>query len=325
MNPQPLEDQSTASVFSTLPPSGPGSSGQSDPLAELIHPFPSLSLPEQPALQSLLPEKSFLEYYELSDNPFADCVHPGFFYRTESHAEAFRSMMLAIEFNASLGMVTGPSGTGKTLVSQLLLQHLDPAKYHAILVLVTPGLSKTGLLREIVSELNIALPVGVTRVQDLVKLLSNYIIDMHERGQRLVIVVDECHFLDADCLHIIRTLSNIEIPERKLTTCLLFGEARLAQRLERPGYESLRNRIYMRALLKPLRADEVGQYVKFRLMVAGRMAELFTTLALAELHAHSGGICRSLNKLCMLSLIEGAAQQQPVIDAAIVASCASKM
>jgi type II secretory pathway predicted ATPase ExeA len=234
-------------------------------------------------------------------------------------------MMLAIEFNASLGMVTGPSGTGKTLVSQLLLQHLDPAKYHAILVLVTPGLSKTGLLREIVSELNIGLPVGVTRVQDLVKLLSNYIIDMHQRGQRLVIVVDECHFLDADCLHIIRTLSNIEIPERKLTTCLLFGEARLAQRLERPGYESLRNRIYMRAVLKPLRADEVGQYVKFRLMVAGRMAELFTVLAMAELHAHSGGICRSLNKLCMLSLIEGAAQQQPVIDAAIVASCASKM
>ncbi len=324
MNPQSLEDQST-SVFSTLPPPGPGSSGRQDPLAELIHPFPSASLPEQPALQSLLPEKSFLDYYGLSDNPFADCVHPGFFYRTESHAEAFRSMMLAIEFNASLGMVTGPSGTGKTLVSQLILQHLDPTKYHTILVLVTPGLSRTGLLREILSELNIALPVGLTRIQDLVKLLSNYIIDMYERGQRLVIIVDECHFLDADCLHIMRTISNIEIPERKLTTSLLFGEVRLAQRLERRGYESLRNRIYMRSVLKPLRADEVGQYVKFRLMVAGRMTELFTTFALAELHAHSGGICRSLNKLCMLSLIEGAAQNQTVIDATIVASCASKM
>src|SRR6476659_3371530 len=159
MNPQPLEDQS-ASVFSTLPPSGPGLPGQSDSLAELIHPFPSLSLPEQPALQSLLPEKSFLDYYGLSDNPFADCVHPGFFYRTESHAEAFRSMMLAVEFNTSLGLVTGPSGTGKTLVSQLLLENFDRSKHQVILVLATPGLTKTGLLREILSELNLALPAG---------------------------------------------------------------------------------------------------------------------------------------------------------------------
>ena len=79
-------------------------------------------------------------------------MHPGFFFRTESHAEAFRSMMLAVDFRASLGMTTGPSGTGKTLVSQLLLQHFDDPKYRVVLVLVTPGLSKTGLLREILSE-----------------------------------------------------------------------------------------------------------------------------------------------------------------------------
>ena len=312
--------------MTTLSEPAPGNRHQADdPLSQLIQAFPASSHGNELSLTSILPTTSFLDYYGLSDNPFADCVHPGFFYRTESHSEAFRSMMLAIEFNASLGMVTGPSGTGKTLVSQLILQHLDPAKYQAILLLVTPGLSKTGLLREILSELNIALPVGIIRVQDLMKLLSNHIIEMYQRGQRLIIIVDECHLLDADCLHVIRTISNIEIPERKLTTCLLFGETRLAQRLERPGYESLRNRIYMRSLLKPLQPEEVGQYVKFRLMVAGRMTALFTMFALAELHARSGGICRTLNKLCMLSLVEGAAQQQPVIDGNIVTACADKV
>ncbi len=312
-------------MIGSLEPNEGDAGGPNDPLAELVQSFPTPIVAHPTNVRSLLPERSFLEFYGLSDNPFADCVHPGFFYRTESHTEAFRSMMVAIEYNASLALVTGQSGTGKTLVSQLLLQQLDPAKYQAILVLVTPGLSRTGLLREILCELNIAVPISVTRVQDLMKLLSNHIIDMHERGQRLVIIVDECHLLEADCLHIIRTISNIEIPERKLTTCLLFGETRLAQRLERPSYESLRNRIYTRALLKPLRADETGQYIKYRLMVAGRMTEIFTTSALGELHAHSGGICRSLNKLCMLSLIEGAAQQRPVVDESIVAACASRM
>ena len=324
MNPQSIESPFYP-VISSFDPTAPDpADNRLDPLAEIIGSSPTE--PERPfALRSAVSEPNFLEVYGLSSNPFADCVHPSFFFRTESHAEAFRSMMLAVEFHASLGLVTGPSGTGKTLVSQLLLEHLDPAKYHVILVLVTPGLTKTGLLREILSELNIALPAGINRVQDLVKLLSNEIIDMHQQGQRLVIIVDECHLLNADCLHIIRTISNIEIPERKLTTSLLFGESRLAARLEHPSYESLRNRIYLRAPIQPLRPDETGQYVKFRLLVAGRMAELFTPDALGALHTHSGGICRTLNKLCMLSLIEGATRKAPLVDPAIVAASAARM
>ena len=319
MNPQPIASPFHPVISSFDPPA------HGDPLADLITAVPAPPAAGPFTLRALLPETNFLEFYGLSDNPFADCVHPNFFYRTESHAEAFRSMMQAVEFHASLGLVTGPSGTGKTLVSQLLLDQLDPEKYHVILVLVTPGLTKTGLLREILSELNLALPVGIARVQDLVKTLANHITDMHQRGQRLVIIVDECHLLDADCLHIIRTLSNIEIPERKLTTSLLFGESRLAQRLEHPSYESLRNRIYLRARLQPLRPDETAQYVKFRLLVAGRIAELFTPAALDALHTHSGGICRTLNKLAMLSLIEGGTHQQPLVDAVTVTTAAARM
>src|SRR4051812_10174506 len=254
MNPHPIDSPSHPVISSFAPPDAGADQSGEDPLAELISQTPAPQAPSPFGLRSLVPETNFLEYYGLSENPFADCVHPSFFYRTESHAEAFRSMMLAVEFHTSLGLVTGASGTGKTLVSQLLLENFDRSKHQIILVLATPGLTKTGLLREILSELNLALPAGINRVQDLVKLLSNHIIDMYQRGRRLVIVFDECHLLDADCLHIIRTISNIEIPEHKLTTSLLFGEARFARRLEHPSYDSLRNRIYLWAKLEPLRA-----------------------------------------------------------------------
>jgi general secretion pathway protein A len=230
-----------------------------------------------------------------------------------------------VEFDASLGLVTGPSGTGKTLVNQLLLERLNQPKYKTVLVLVTPGLSKTGLLREILAELNVALPLGVTPLHDLVKLLSNEIIDLHQRGQRLIILLDECHLLTADCLHVVRTISNIETPQRKLVTCLMFGEARLAQRLEHPSFESLRNRIYIRCKLAPLNQVDAGQYIKYRLMVAGRMTELFTPSAIWAMHAHSGGICRSLNKICLLSLVEGVTRQQSLIDDTTVNARAARM
>ena len=267
----------------------------------------------------------FIGHYGLHENPFADCVSPTYFFRTASHAEAFRNMVLAVDFKASLGMVTGPSGTGKTLVTQLLLQHFEEARHRAVLVLVTPGLSKTGLLREILSELNLALPVGVNRVQDLVKLLGNHIIELHQQGQRLVILIDETHLLSADCLHVVRTLSNIETPREKLVTCLLFGETRHAQRLTHPSFESLQNRIYLRSTLAPLTAAEAEQYLKFRLMTAGRLTDSFTVEALAAIHQHAGGICRSMNKLAMLSMIEGADRRSPLIDEAIVTTAARRM
>jgi len=296
-----------------------------DPFMALVHASRPITGGAPESVAPFPVPLNFLEFYGLANNPFADCVNPGFFFRTDAHSEAFRTLMLAVEFETSVGLLTSPSGMGKTLVSQLLLQQLNPHKYCAALVLVTPGMGKCGLLREILSELSVALPVGVPRVQELVKILSNQIIDLHREGKRLVLIVDESHLLSADCLHIVRTISNIEIPACKLVTCLLFGEERLNSRLDHPSYESLRNRIYMRGSLPPLNVEDTAQYVKYRLMIANRLAEIYTPQALAAIHRRSAGICRSINKLCMLSLIEGASRQQTLIDESLIISCAARM
>ena len=297
-----------------------------DPLIDLLAEQPPA--PTETEASRVVPfvaPGDFLQVYGLRENPFPDSVQPAFFYRTEPHAEAFRSMMLAAEFRTSLGLVTGLSGTGKTLVTQMLLQKFDTAKFRPVLILVTPGLSKTGLLREILSELGIALPMGVGQVQELMRLLSNHIMELREEGKRLVMVIDEAHLLSSDCLHLVRTISNIETPEEKLSTCLLFAESRLLQRLKNPAYESLCNRIFLRAELEPLTGDEIEQYVKFRLMTVGRMSDLFTPDGIARLHACSGGIPRTLNKLAMLSLIEGAQRQLGMIDKEIVDAAAKRL
>ena len=275
--------------------------------------------------QQQVRDGNFVRFYGMRENPFSDAVNPAYFYKTESHSDALTRMIMAVEHNTSLGMVTGLSGTGKTLVTQLLLQHLDAEKYEAILVLVSPGLSKSSLLREILSELSIAVPDGTSRTHDLLRLLSNYIIDLHQQGKRLVIIIDECHLLNADCLHVVRTISNIEIPECKLTSCLLFGEERFADRLKHPSYESLRNRMYLRAVLQPMSAEECAHYVKFRLMIAGRMTDLFDDSALAALHTRSGGVCRNLSKLCMLTLLHGSMQGKQMINETDVAAGAAMM
>jgi type II secretory pathway predicted ATPase ExeA len=121
------------------------------------------------------------------------------------------------------------------------------------------------------------------------------------------------------------TISNIETPEKKLSTCVLFGEHRLAQRLTHPSYDSLRNRIYLRSELSSLSREDAAQFIKYRLMTAGRLTELFTPEAMDALHRGSTGIARSLNKLAMLSLIEGGLLRRPMIDATIVEKCIPRL
>jgi general secretion pathway protein A len=296
--------------------------GHPNPLMELIDapmdPFPTED--ESPVVTA---SESFLEFYQLHENPFNDSVNPEYFYQTDNHHDSFQRMLMAVEHDVSLAMTTGLSGTGKTLITQLLLQHLDQDRFCPVVVLVSPAMSRTGLLREIIAELNIALPAGMIHTHGLLKILGNAVIDLFDAGRKLVLIFDECHFLTSENLHIIRTISNIEIPERKLTTSLLFGEARFAQRLRHSSYDSLRNRMYMKAELLPMSEKDCSQYIKFRCMVAGRTTDLFDDDALEAVHRTSGGICRNVNKLCMLALMEGFLRRSVVIDAPLIERCAA--
>jgi general secretion pathway protein A len=224
-------------------------------------------------------------------------------------------MMAAVEQDVSLALVTGRSGTGKTLLSQMILRNLDAKRYQPALVLVSPGMGKTALLREILSEAGVELPERQCFMNTLLGLLSDYIIDLYRHDRKLVILIDECHFLGPESLHTLRTLSNIEVPEKKLLTCILFSEPRLLNRLQHPNYEALRGRMYMQAQLEPIGSRDIRQYVKFRLLLAGGREDLFDESGLTAVQMCSGGICRLINKVCSCAMLEAAVQQAHTISA----------
>ena len=174
----------------------------------------------------------FAERFGLRENPFRDTVNLEYYFKSAAHEEAFLRLAATVRDGIALGLVTGPSGVGKTIVSQLLLQSLDRADALVTMVLVTPQMGRTALLREILREAGVAeMPA---RFQDLLGLLESTMIDLHRQGKRLVVIVDEAHFLSSEALHVLRALSNLESPQQKLCTCLLFAEERFLRRLQHP-------------------------------------------------------------------------------------------
>lgn len=275
-------------------------------LIDLVIPLEDSSapLPMEPAPVESEKPASMFAHFGLHTNPFSDAVNPEFFYEADQHSRAYLRLMATIEQDISLGLLTGKSGTGKTLLSQLVLKNLDPDRYIPILVLVTPNMSKTAMLREILLEAGIELPERQCFTNTLISLISDYIISLHQQGRKLVIFIDECHLLSAESLHTLRTLSNIEIAEKKLLTCILLSEPRLLDRLRRPNYEAIRGRIYMETVLEKLGREDTCEYIKLRLLQAGGRDDLFDESGLRAVHMCSGGICRLINKICFCSIME---------------------
>jgi type II secretory pathway predicted ATPase ExeA len=56
--------------------------------------------------------------------------------------------------------------------------------------------------------------------------------------------------------------------------------------------------------------------------VAGREEMLFDAPAVAAIQAVAGGVCRRINRICMLALIQAFTEGKPVIDEEIIATCA---
>jgi len=244
-----------------------------------------------------------VKYFNLRQNPFLDNVNPEFFFRTEAHEDAYLKMKKCIEDRISLGLITARSGTGKTLLTQILLQELKQDHYKPALVLAYPRISRTALLLELANEMEIPdLPEKIT-LHRLINRVQEFIYSLHRDGKKPVFIIDEAHFLSGDTLHLLRTLSNIETAREKLVTILLFGEESFLDKLNKPRYMAILSRMFIRAHLRPLLPGEVEQYVKFRCLMAGGSPDLFEDDAYPLIHKATDGVPREINRLCHNALL----------------------
>ena len=76
--------------------------------------------------------------------------------------------------------------------------------------------------------------------------LNNLPLERASAGRTTVLIVDEAHDLGWEVLEEIRLLGNLENRHGKLLQIVLAGQRELDERLERPEYRQLKQRIAMR-------------------------------------------------------------------------------
>ncbi|MCK5226717.1 MAG: AAA family ATPase [Desulfobulbaceae bacterium] len=265
---------------------------------------------------------SWTSKFNLSKNPFKDTLDTDLFFRTRQHEEALVKIRIGIEDQHALLLLAGASGTGKTIVSQVVLKALDPAFFEPVFVFVHPGMGKGALLTAILRELGVEKIARYASKQ--LQQLQEKALTLHANGKRLVVVIDEAHFLKADALHILRTLSNLETESEKLVTVLLVAEDILRRRLNSPYYASLRSRIMFSMRLLNLTFEETEQYIKYRLLKCKAPAHLIEEDSYHVIHHFSKGVPREINRLLYNAFMETIAADRFSISPEILRNVSHK-
>jgi type II secretory pathway predicted ATPase ExeA len=259
---------------------------------------------------------NYLEFYELSQEPFSNAPVSRFYYSSAQHAQALMRLTHAVSGMKGLSILVGDIGAGKTTLARRMLDSLSEDEYEAaLLVIIHAGITAGWLLRRIALQLGVENPADEKLA--LLSQLYQRLVKIYEQGKKAVVLIDEAQMLSTrEIMEEFRGLLNLEVPERKLLSFVFFGLPEIEDnlRLDPP----LAQRVALKYRLEPLSQDATEAYVRHRLRLAGAPRVPFTPAALGRIHAHSRGTPRLINTLCDNALFEGfVARTRDVDDRAI--------
>ena len=264
----------------------------------------------------------YKQFYSLKENPFNITSDPSFFFSSMRHEEAFVHLMYGIETRKGIIVITGEIGTGKTTLCRTLLNRLSD-KIKTALIL-NPSFSDLQLLQMIIRDLGITC-TGTSKL-DLVSAITQFLVEQTMKGNNVAVVIDECQNLNIRQLEQIRLLSNLETEKEKLLQIILVGQPELCEKLKNPALRQLSQRVTVRYHILPLFKEEITQYIRHRLSVAGADTRLiFTPQAIDAVFEYSQGTPRIINILCDRALLAGFVRETFAITDEIIEMCAKEV
>jgi general secretion pathway protein A len=259
---------------------------------------------------------SYLEFYQIAQEPFSNAPVSGLYYESKQQAQALLRLTRAVAGMKGLALLVGDIGAGKTTLARRMLDQLPESEYEAaLLVIVHSGITAHWLLRRIALQLGIDAPAEEKLA--LLSQLYQRLLRIHDEGRKAVVLIDEAQMLASrELMEEFRGLLNLEVPGRKLVSFVFFGLPEIEENLKLDP--PLAQRVAVRCRLESLGEEATAAYVRHRLELAGAARVPFTPEALREVHRYSGGIPRLVNTICDNALFEGFVAGAAEVDAARV-------
>lgn len=241
-------------------------------------------------MTSLHADEAFLGHYQLNHDPFAARV-PGFKFFPAQRKPVLGQLHHLARYSQLLLVVTGPLGSGKTLLRQALVASTNKQSVQSVVVNTRGVTGAASVLQQVAQALKVA--------QAEVAPILDQIVQLALTGQEVYLLVDDAEQLDESALQALLELA-AGTPEGR-PHVFLFGEPSLIADLDELNADQERFHVIE---LDPYSEEETREYLEQRLEGAGRGIEVFTREQIAEIHQHSDGWPGAINQVARDTLIE---------------------
>ncbi|MBA1202363.1 AAA family ATPase [Pseudomonas capeferrum] len=241
-------------------------------------------------MTSLHADEAFLDHYQLSHDPFAARV-PGFKFFPAQRKPVLGQLHHLARYSQLMLVVTGPQGSGKTLLRQALVASTNKQAVQSVVVSARGAGDAASVLGQIAQSLGVA--------QAEVPQLLSHVVQLALTGQEVYLLVDDAEQLDESALQALLELA-AGVPEGR-PHVFLFGEPSLIAGLDELNAQEERIHVIE---LAPYSEEETREYLEQRLEGAGRDIGVFTREQVAEIHENADGWPGAINQVARDTLIE---------------------
>lgn len=244
-----------------------------------------------------------LDYYQFSHDPFAPRT-PGFRFFTPKRKPVLAELHHLARYSNQLLVVTGPEGSGKTLLRQALVASSNKESVQCVVLSAREFSSEDALLGYVCQAVS-------ADGRDVGSLLQKSQAS-DAVGIQLYLVVDDAEELEPSALSMLAEIA--EAGQSAPRVFLFADESRIA-----PALQSLQTSpedgVVHLAALQPLDLAETRDYLGQRLEGAGQGLELLADEQVTAIHKRSQGWPGGINAAARQVMLE-AMEQAPIAAAA---------
>ena len=258
----------------------------------------------------------YLEHFQLRSQPFCEHAAAAALWQDPRMKEGLARLDFLTGMG-ELGMLTGPSGVGKSALIKRFLSTLTPQQCETVYCHLT-HLPSAGLMKLIATQLGEPPRRGKDRVYE-------QILERAGRAEgTLLLIFDEAHLLTSESLTDLRLLLSSALDVGPPLKILLAGQDALRGTMKRAQHADLLNRLSVRYQLRPLSKPQTTQYIDFQISQVGGDAKIFGEEVKDLLHDFTGGLPRAINNLATACLLQATATGAARVDEEVFRQAAAE-
>lgn len=251
------------------------------------------------------------KYWGLNEKPFENTPNHRYMYYSKKHEEALTRLLYAIKEEKGAAMLTGEYGSGKTILSRIVIDELIKNKIYEVALIIHPQLTPTQFIQEIIYQLKNE-HVSGSKPQ-LLHMMQDIIYKNYNEQKKTVILIDEAQIIKSqETLEELRLFMNFQLDDKFLITLILIGQPELLKKVK--AIPQLEQRLGIKYHLVALDENEEEEYIKYRISVAGAQRDIFTKEAMQVIYRYSRGLPRKINNICDMCLLIGFGQETKEIS-----------